>query len=156
MSAIRSRKFPTLFEMDIFFKGGLIGGRDVVRGQGGIYGVPDLVGKTLIFIQPGATTVTFTAGVDAHTLNFQEIKLQIETAINTVRVEVFEGRLVLHEVTPANGITLNKTGTSMLLLGFSKDADPTGKLITPSGGAAPSFVQAYSCNETTHVVLTLE
>src|ERR1700709_2165936 len=114
MSSNRIRQFSEIFEVETFLNGGIILGQvqGAVAGQAllktGLYG---LVGATLIFTSPSAVTVTFVASggasasagptkdliirnPDPIVLTFDDLKLQIEAAIATVRVLSFKGSLV--------------------------------------------------------------
>lgn len=169
MAINRLRKFRTIDEVQNFLNGGVQSGSKVSQVQGppsnqapGIFG---LVGTTLIFNTPGPTgTVTFSAssGSNPNTqvLLFKDIKAQIEAAIATLRVTMFDGYLCIQEVTPANGVTVSHTGTANTLLGFDTDIDTVGKFYLPAAAAtppvAPYWVWAYSGNDNMHNIYTVE
>lgn len=160
MASIRTRKFSEVSEVDIFLNGGVIGGVDIVAGAEGNYGINGLVGKTLKFSQPSTATVTFAASTDPNNpnpnrLTFKDIKSQIEAAIAAVSVQQHARRLVLIEVTPANGVTIDKTGTGTKLLGFDANHDTVGKKYGPISTTAPCL-QAYGCYNDLHIVMTYE
>lgn len=163
MSVIRTREFVELLEMDVFLSGGVIGGLNILGGNAtaggtpGAYGVVGLVGKTFKISQPAPHTVTFVAGVSTDgRLIFSEIKAQIEAVATEVRISVFKGQIVIREITPSTGVTIDHTGTATGQLGFDPTTDTVGTLYGGVGAAAPSFQGAYSTNGNLHVVITLE
>lgn len=142
MSSFMTRKFQEIWEIDLFLNGGLIAGSDVIKGGEGVYGIYNLVGKTLKFTQPSAVTVTFVASVDPNNpdpnrLTYKDIKGQVEAAIPAVSVQQYARKLVLVEAAPANGVTIDKTGTANPLLGFDKNTDTVGTKYGPIGASAP-------------------
>lgn len=142
MASFVTRKFREIEELDLFLNGGLVAGADVINGVGGNYGVYGLVGKTLKFTQPSAVTVTFVVSPDPNStdperLTFKDIKSQVELAIADVSVQQCMRKLVLVEVVPANGITIDKTGTANPLLGFDKNNDTVGTKYGGIGETAP-------------------
>jgi hypothetical protein len=144
MSSFVSCKFHEIEEMDLFLNGGLVGAVDVINGAEGNYGVYGLVGKTLKFIQPSATTVLFVASADPNNpdpnrLTYKDIKEQVEAAIGAVSVQQRMRKLVLIEATPTNGVTIDKTGTANPFLGFDKNTDTVGTKYGSIGGTAPSL-----------------
>lgn len=159
MSRIRTRKFRELEEVDTFLSGGVISGADIIKGDGGVYGLY-LVGLTLKFAQPSAVTVTFVASVDPLNpdptrLTFKDIKAQIETAIVAVTVKQFNRRLLLIEATPTNGITIDKTGTATRLLGFDANHNTVGIKYGAISTTAPCLQTSYAVGDT-HVITTWE
>lgn len=161
MSILKTRKFLEVGELDIFLNGGVVGGADLVGGAGGNYGTYALVGKTLKFAQPSATTVTFVASTDPNNpdpnrLTFKDIKAQIEAAIAAVSVQQFNKRLVLIQVTPsAAGVTVDHTGTGTKQLGFDPNHDTVGIKYGPISTTAPCL-QAYMYDSGTHMIITYE
>lgn len=144
MASFTTHKFHEIGEMDLFLNGGLLASADVIKGGEGNYGVYGLVGKTLKFTQPSAATVTFVASTDPNNpdpsrLTYKDIKGQVEVAIGAVSVQQYMRKLVFIEVTPANGVTIDKTGTANALLGFDKSADTVGTKYGSIGGTAPSL-----------------
>ena len=179
MSIQRVRKFTELFELETFLNGGIIAGRADGAQNGGTpanvgQGIYGLVGKTLKFTSPSSTTVTFAAASGAgssvdpavpeaqrnpnpQVLLFKDIKLQVETAINTVKVTDRNGKLVFIEATPTNGVTIDKTGTANTLLGLPTNANVVGKLwAPPPSSTPPCWTFAYVDNNGMHVMYTLE
>lgn len=157
MSSFITRKFREVEEVDLFLNGGLIGAADILGGTEGNYGIYGLVGKTLKFTQPSSVTVTFVASTDPNNpdplrLTYKDIKARIETAIAAVSVQQYMRKLVLIEVTPANGVTIDKTGTANALLGFDKNHNTVGTKYGPIGGSAPCLQGMYSTNDNMHVI----
>lgn len=179
MSSNRIRQFSEIFEVETFLNGGIILGQvqGAVAGQAllktGLYG---LVGATLIFTSPSAVTVTFVASSgtggsadpakdvsirnpDPSVLTFDDLKLQIEAAIATVRVLSFKGSLVLREVTPTSGVTISDTGTANAVLGAPKAASGSvvGKVYAPPPSTtAPCWTWHTINGSNAHTVFTLE
>lgn len=169
MAINRLRKFRTIDEVQSFLNGGVSSGSKVTQVQGPpsnqAPGITGLVGKTLILAGPGpAGTVTFVASSgsnpDPNTLLFSDIKAQIEAAVVTVKVNVFDGYLTVIEATPTSGVTVSKTGTANPLLGFDTANNTVGKFYLPAAAAtppvAPYWVWAYSGNDNMHNIYTVE
>ncbi len=158
MAINRLRKFRTIDEVQNFLNGAVQSGSKVNSAQGppsnNAPGITGLVGLTLIFDAPGPTgTVTFTASTGSNpnpsTLLFSDIKAQIEAAIVTLRVTTFDGYLSIQEVTPTNGVTVDKSGTANMLLGFDTSINSVAKFYKPVAAAgspptAPFWVWANS------------
>lgn len=160
MARIRTRKFREVEEVDIFLAGGLIAGADIIGGVEGNYGINGLIGLTLKFKQPSVTTVTFVLSTDPNNpnparLTYKDIKAQVEVAVTGVSAQQLMRKLVLVEGTPANGITIDKTGTANRLLGFDTHTDTVGTLYGPISVTAPCL-QAYTYENDCHMVMTYE
>lgn len=161
MSILKTRKFIEVWELDIFLNGGVLGGVDLVGGDGGNYGTYALVGLTLKFAQPSATTVTFVASVDPtnpdpNRLTYKDIKTQIEAAIPAVLVQQFNRRLVLIEAVPSvAGVTVDYTGTATRLLGFDPGRNTVGIKYGPISTTAPCL-QSYTYDSGAHMIITYE
>lgn len=157
MPGILTRKFREVEEVDLFLNGGLISGADVIGGSEGNYGINGLIGLTLKFKQPGIITVTFVLSTDPKNpnparLTYKDIKAQIESAIAPVSVRQFNRHLVLVETTPANGVTIDHTGTATALLGFDANTDTVGIVYGPISASPPCLQGMYSTNDNMHVV----
>lgn len=170
-------KFRRIDDVLPFLNGAVVGG-SVNRAQGGGTqanlgaGINGLVGKTLKFTLPGVATVTFVksdtpggsadppgTNPDPYTLLYKDIKKQIEAALATVVVLLdADQRLVIMEVTPSGGVTIDKTGTANSLLGFDDVEDAVGKVYKPAvvSAAPPCWTWAYSGNDNMHNVYTWE
>lgn len=154
MAAFKVMKFSNVFDLETYLNGGIVGGPTL----GGVIG---LVGQTLTFTSP-SFSCTFVAGADPLTLNFAEIKAQIEAASALVRVfSVGEnGRLGIIEKSPSAGIALAAAAANAkLLLGFPYDKAVTGKVYAydPSGATTPCLVTAYNdVQSNSHVAVTWE
>lgn len=179
MAINRVRKFTTIFELQTFLNGGLVGA-EIKGAQGG--GTPGnlgagfngLVGKTLIFASPVIATVTFVTadgaggsaepGVgtnpDKNTLLFKDLKLQIEAAVPTVKVTAFGDRIVFLEAAPSLGVSINKTGTANAILGIDTAQVSTNFFYKTSASAtppvAPFWMWVESGNDNMYTVLTVE
>lgn len=152
--AVRIYKFKDIVEMQHFLNGGVVGGQaNYVSG---------IVGKTLKLTLPSAKTVTFTAvggGVngDQTALWFKDIKTQIETAANDVKVSLIDGKIAIIEATLSGGVKVDKTGTATANFGFSTQNDTAGKVYnSPPSTTVPAWTFAYSGNDNSHIVFTLE
>ena len=177
MAKNRIYKFESIDLMELFLNGALFGG-PLQSAQGGGTpsnigaGVNGLVGLTLIFTTPNVTVTFVTSdgvggsaqpGVgtnpDKYTLLFKDIKMQIEAASAALKV-LYDKRLVIVEAAPSGGLVMSGTGTANALLGLGKDTVTT--LVYPpisatvAAGTPPCWTWAYSVNENTHVVFTLE
>lgn len=167
MANWKVNKFRELDELNMFLNGAAMGSdvsyfaQTIAQGGGGQRDVPSLVGKTFKTKAPGpAGTCTFVAGASPDgKLLPKEIKTQIEAAIANLKVTFFQGRMVVMESTPTNGVTIDKTGTANSILGFDVVADSVGKVYgSPyvSPPVAPYLGMAYSVNDNMHVVYTFE
>lgn len=106
-------------------------------------GIRGLRGKTLIFTQPAAATVTFTGSTtsgDPDLWTLKDIKTLAEAAIAGLKVMNCEGRIVFIESTPANGVALTGAGTANTLFGFDGAASLAGRVINPQDGAPPRLM----------------
>jgi hypothetical protein len=148
----RVRKFRTIDEVQSFLNGAVSSGNTVNQVQGSPSnhgpGITGLVGLTLIFAGPGPTgTVTFVASSgsnpDPNTLLFKDIKTQIEAAIATLKVTLYDGYLTIIEATPANGVTVSSAGTANTLLGFDTANNTVGKYYLPLGAQAAPATPPY-------------
>jgi hypothetical protein len=169
MAINRLRKFRTIDEVQNFLNGAVQSGSKVQQVQGPpsnqAPGITGLVGQTLIFSAPGpAGTVTFVASSgsnpDPNTLQFADIKAQIESGVSGLLVTTFDGYLCIQESTPAHGVTVAKTGTANTLLGFDIANATVGKYYLPAAAATPPvppyWVWAYSGNDNMHNIYTVE
>lgn len=145
MAINRVRKFRTIDEVQPFLNGAVQGSKlQSAYGPPGnnAPGVQSLVGKTFITSAPGpAGTCTFVASSgsnpDPNILLFSDIAAQIKSAIAGLSVTLADSMLLLQESTPANGVTVSKTGTANTLLGFDTATDTVGKFYLPIGAATP-------------------
>jgi hypothetical protein len=148
---IKVYKLNELGEVQTFLNGGLIGS-DVSAGVGG------LIGQTITFTTPSFSHTFVSAGRYNEALLLADIKSQLETAsTNTLRVFSHGGRIAFVQVNPTTGVALAATDQiAKALLGFDRNSVCAGKVFAPVGPTAPYFLTAYSVNETTHVVYTVE
>lgn len=164
MSATKIYKFPDIVEMQYFLNGAIKCSPFPKNHQGpsGFYG---LIGKTLIFTSPAAGTVTFSAAadqadIDPNILQLQDIKAQVQAVMTGVVVTTVNGRLTFVEATPTSGVAITSAGTANSILGFDSANATVGKVYAAPGSAspavAPAWVWAYSINENSHTVFTLE
>lgn len=170
MAINRVRKFSTIDALQLFLNGGVQSGSRVNQVQGPPSnqgpGITGLVGLTLIFVGPGpAGTVTFVASSgsnpDPNTLQFKDIKSQIETAVSGLLVTMYDGYLCIQETTPADGVSVSSAGTANPLLGFDTNSNTVGKFyeFIAATGAPPEppyWTWAYSTNDNVHVIFTFE
>lgn len=157
MSTNRVYKFTDINALQYFLNGAVFGS-DIPSQSGGASGWDGLVGKTLILAAPSGT-VTFTAGAGpGGRLLFKDLKQQVEAVIPTALVTTLGGKLIIVEVTPSAGVTVDKDGTANSILGFDSAKDSAGKIYTPPGVTAGTaqWTWAYSSNENVHVVYTWE
>jgi len=146
--ALRVRKFTNLDELNLFLRGGLIGGTRL-----NIVPIPDIGGKTLKFTSPSVTTVTFTSA--SGYLLLKDVLAQIKAQIGTINPSQIDGRLVLVEATPSSGVALASDGTAHTLLGFPAAA-LTGRVHNAPGGTAPTIESLYHTNDGQHCALIKE
>ena len=133
--ALRLRSFQNLPEIDLFIRGGIRGGRALVKA---IY---NLHGKTLIFTTP-SVTVTF-SDPTGEGLGPATVVAQIKAAAASLSPTLLDNCLSVEEVSPSAGVVLSKTGTANTLLGFSYDTSgvaATGVVLAAPGGTAPALV----------------
>lgn len=105
-------------------------------------GLSGLVGKTLIFAQPTAVTVTFVAGADSQGfLTFAEIAAQLTAGVAQLTIGQREGALLLRS-TNADGVSITG-GTARTALGFQADGTTTGLVYNKPGGVAPDLISVY-------------
>jgi hypothetical protein len=146
-------KFRDLAEMQNYLNGGLLGA-DVGSG------VVGLVGTTLTFTSPSGS-VTFVEGaLPDHRLMFNDIKQQIEAAVNGVRVYQIGGHIALvHSSDPVSvPIALDSAPSdAKRLLGFPYDSAATGRIIgAPGSTSAPRLVWWNTTNDGSHAVMIWE
>lgn len=152
--AVRFRIFKSTQDLELFLNGGLSSSES----PGTDFNA--LVGKTLIFTSPSATTVTFTASantekkrVDPNILTPAEVIAQIKAAIPALDARWDGKTLSIVESTPASGVVITGAGTANSILGFPSQTT-TGRVFNQmTGNAAP--VQPYkvglyynACNNT--------
>jgi hypothetical protein len=137
-----TRRFADLDTLNVFLRGGIIGGTDfrptATTQNSPVYGI---AGKTLIFTTP-AITVTFTTpGSGAQEgLTLKAILTQITAALGGNYIaRAFQGRITIIDKTAAAIVALNKTGTANAMLGFDTALVTTGKIYAAPGNAAPSL-----------------
>lgn len=151
---IRVNKFGSIFEAQLFLRGGLIGAKI----NGGTY---NLVGKTIQFERPVMATVTFVAGTgpDPYLLTFQDIKAQVEAAIAGILVVSLDGKICFVESTPSGGVKVTGVGTGVTLLGFSASGATEGFVYNSpfdNPPVVPYFMQACVSPDNSHVIYTQE
>lgn len=133
--------FSNAFDLGLFLRGGIKSGPPPKRTQGKVFG---LNGLTLVFIQPSASTVTF-ADASGSGLDLNAILTQIRAAVVLLEPKFKDGALVLVEIAPANGVSLNlETSTALTAFGWSGEqlagTTHTNVEYNPPDGAAPRFV----------------
>lgn len=139
--ALKIYVFSKHSDMELHLRGGIKVGPlpKLIRNK--VFG---LHGLTLVFIQPSATTVTFSDVSDAG-LDLKEILNQINTALAALDPKVKDGCLELVEDSPTNGVSLNlQTSTALTVFGWSGAQLPgstaTNVVYNPPDGAAPRFI----------------
>ena len=151
---IKTRKFGTLEELEIFLQGGVIGGVDLFKrstapGGQGLWG---LVGATIVFTTPAAT-VTFTG---TETLSVQDVISQIGTqTTSAVQPRLYRGRLVLIEASPSAGLVATSASTALPLLGFG-DGGFSTSLINSDGSTSPYLITVQHTNDNFYFLATEE
>ncbi len=139
--ALTTRTFPNVFDMNIFLRGGIKVGPPPERIKNKVFG---LHGLTLVFAQPSASTVTFSDASDAG-LDLKAILAQIKAAVAALEPKFKDGTLVLVEVTPTNGVSLNlETSTALTKFGWTgaqvSSSTHTNVPYNPPDGVAPRFI----------------
>jgi hypothetical protein len=156
-----SRRFADLDTINVFLRGGIIGGKDfrptATTQNSPVYGI---AGKTLIFTTPNAT-VTFTTPGSAQQegLDLKAILAQITTALGgNYSARAFQGRIAIIDKTAAVIVSLNSTGTANAMLGFDSSPATVGKIYAAPGNAAPALVSiaSESLSGNSYVVTTDE
>lgn len=151
MAQFKTYKFADILKLQQFLNGGLHTGSDPRKGFDGI------VGKTLVFTQPAAATVTFAAGSAKYNfLTFSEVKSQVEAAVAGIEVLQDGAELVFIETSPTNGVSITG-GTAASLMGIKPNE--TSKVFKyPDGASAatvPHWVTTYPVDGY-HVLITRE
>jgi len=127
--AFRVYQFDGLQEVEHFLNGGISGGRIPVEG------VRKLVGKTITFTSP-ADSCTFTTGTgpDPDTLQFKDIKTQMEAQISGLKVVLFAQQTIgFILATPTAAAALGATAEdARAILGLPRAGVVSGKLVLPS------------------------
>lgn len=157
MASNRVYKFKDIQDTQAFLNGALFGGP--VLSNLPVPMVRNIIGKTF---KIGATTVTFVAAPtppdgDPYALLFADIKAQVEAAVATVKLFVSEGRIGIIEVTPLNGVTVDKIGTANTAMGFDTAVNSVSKVYKPAplDPTPPCWVWIETL-DTTHIVYTWE
>jgi hypothetical protein len=142
--AFKVYKFRDINELDGHLNGAVRAG----SGKGSY----DVVGKTLIFTEPGSFTVTFTAGslASGH-LSLKDLCSQIVAqSTNTVNAWSQNGVLALRQKVPATsgGIAISSASTALSELGFGGGSAVLGRVYAYADGVsapvAPFYVDSYS------------
>lgn len=154
MASNRIRKFTDIVEAQAFLNGAVFGGSAHV--------VSGLVGKTFKLTLPSVKSITFVAAAsppngDSTALLFKDIKAQIEAVANDVVVSLQNGKICIREVTITGGVTVDQTGTSSALLGFSTAATTVGKVYAaPPSAVAPCWTTISAGQDNSYVITTWE
>lgn len=128
--AFKTYKFQDIADLTLHLNGGL-------RACPVERGLPDLTNKTLIFTKPSAVTVTFSAPVDVEKgFLFSDVQTQLEANVPGLRVTQKQGRLILIEATPTNGVEITG-GTACSLLGLGTGTLTSKVYSYPSSSATP-------------------
>lgn len=149
---LRVLKVVRLQGLNTFLRGGLRSGKDLRKE--GLY----LNGKTLK-LSPGSVTVTF-ASTPAGT----QVAIPLPSVLAQIKAQAAafsaltdtDGHLVLEEVTPSAGVTVDHTGTANAILGLDTAADMVGKVYNAPGAGAPEFVgleAAPTCEDAFMVIV---
>jgi hypothetical protein len=134
--ALKTYKFRSQVEMDLFLNGGIICGND--KAAAGLQG---MVGLTLTFSDPaGSVTFSQPAGRDTHTpLLIGDIKDQIAAVPALADLDVLNlgGSVAFARKTDGEVVALPATNQlAKVKLGLAGATAITGKIYNP-GGAAP-------------------
>jgi hypothetical protein len=154
MAINRVRKCTDILEAQAFLNGAVFGGSAGV--------VSGLVGKTFKLTLPSVKTITFVAAAsppngDSTALLFKDIKAQIEAVANDVVVSLQNGKICIIEAAIAGGVTVDRTGTSSALLGFSVAVNTVGKVYAPPPSAvAPCWTFIAASQDNSYLVTTWE
>lgn len=152
--ALKVHKFRDTVEMELFLRGGIIGG--LVVPSRGIVG---LVGKTLTFTGPAGAVNFVTASREDDALLFKDIKAQVEAALNAANIRVVSvgGKVAFVHPTAASAIALSGNNEeAKALLGFGLDLAVSGKVYGVDPTTPPAFMYAYQTQDNSHVVVTNE
>jgi hypothetical protein len=142
--------------LNFFYAGAVICGANFKSGEAYVHGL------TLKFKVPAVATVTFasTPPGSQFPIPMADIISQITTAVPALAPRIWQvgdvHLLALVEATPANGVTVDKTGTVNSKFGLSSAIDTVGNYINPPGGATPYLVWLSAIDANTYVVTTEE
>lgn len=148
--ALRVYKFRDIVEMELFLRGGLLGG-DVSRG------VVGLVGKTLTFTAPAGNVTFVTENRENDMLLLADIKAQTEAAIANLTVLSVGGHIAFVHSSTAAGVALSATDSeAKSLLGFRRVGATTGKVYGVVPGTPPAYLDSYASYDNSHVLVVNE
>jgi len=125
--AIRIREFQTAQEAELFFRGGIRGGRQVSNQYGrvqNLHGLTLIINAVVVTLDETIGAAGFGAG-----LTMLEISTQITAAIPAVTSFWANGYLNLVELAPQLGVTVDAAGTANSIFGFSGSTDAIGTVI---------------------------
>lgn len=149
MPSIKVRKFATQADLQFFFDG-------AVRLPKLPNVLEDIVGKTLVFAQPAAATVTFVAGtIGPANLLASEVVAQILAGVAGLKI-LRRDDTILVESTPANGVSIT-SGTALGILGIGSAA-LLGKVLLPLAAppVAPCLINVLGTGNGQYECLTYE
>lgn len=149
MPSMKIRKFATQADLQFFLDGAVRLPKlpDVVE---------DIVGKTLVFAQPAAATVTFVAGtIGPVNLKASEVVAQILAGVAGLKI-LRRDDTIFVETTPANGVSIT-SGTALGILGIGSSA-LLGKVLLPPAAppVAPCLITALGTGNGQYECLTYE
>lgn len=122
MASIKVRRFGTAADLQHFLNG-------AVRLPKMPAMFEDIVGLTLVFAQPAAATVTFTAGTNGpNNLSAAEVVAQIKAGVAGLKILPGDDTILV-ETTPTNGVSIT-SGTALAKMGLA-DAALLGKVVVP-------------------------
>ena len=159
MSALYTRKFGSLEEVNTFLRGGIKGGAQLALQPSGPVGAQTLAvfglhGKTLVFNAPSGT-ITF-ADATGIGLTLVDIAAQIKAGLAALAIRFDNRHLMLEYATPGTAVNLDLTGTANPIFGFDTAADTAGVVYAPYTGTAPRLLSLQPWGQMDGVVVVTE
>jgi hypothetical protein len=155
--ALYVEKIQGLEWLEIFLQGGILGTRKLDKA---VYG---LAGTTLKITVPAIKSVTFTTPGSSpmEGLLLSNIINQINDPVTGLHPGVVVARayshgLVLVEITPNLGVTLDKTGTANSVLGFDTSKNTVGTKYKAPGAGVPEIVTIIPTPDNSYLVVSDE
>lgn len=149
MASIKVRRFGTAADLQHFLNG-------AVRLPKMPAMFEDIVGLTLVFAQPAAATVTFTAGTNGpNNLSAAEVVAQIKVGVTGLKILPGDDTILV-ETTPTNGVSIT-SGTALAKMGLA-DAALLGKVVVPAAVSVtpPCLINVLGTGNGQYECLTYE
>lgn len=154
---LKVHPFAKYTDLELHLRGGIKVGPAPARVRNLVFG---LHGLTLVFIQPSASTVTFSDATDAG-ISLTAVLAVIKAAVAALTPKFKDGCLELVETTPTNGVSLNlETSTALTKFGWSGEQDAgsthTNVIYNPPDGVAPRYLDWTTTSQGASYLLLTE